>query len=201
MINLVSLNISYNNVCDLSPLSNLNKLKILNLSHNKIEKLDNLFNMQSLQFINLENNEISSFLQISHLSSINHFPSLTNICFQSIDKKYTNPICKDASYFKRIYDIFDNNKQIISIDHHRINSHHIQNSIDIILQSVRCNSVTYHNTKCWIPKNYDISTSTNIDVAHDLEFQMAKKKLYGSISTAINESSSTKLQLIELQQS
>lgn len=187
-INLVSLNISYNDIEDLSILSNLKNLKILNASHNKIQKLNNIFNMDSLQIIDLENNQISSFIQISHLSSIKHFPSLTHLSFKSIDNQSINPICNDPSYFEKICDIFSDNR-LISIDHHRVSVNDIHKSINEILQRLRKRSNCDPDIKSWIPANYfkcndDATTNPTLD----LQFQMAQKGLSATVQQAVKES-------------
>jgi len=56
--NLESVNLGYNEIENISPLSNLANLEILHLYHNNISDLDPLHSLPSLQWLNLNSNQV-----------------------------------------------------------------------------------------------------------------------------------------------
>ena len=71
--NLCYLNLSFNNICNISWLTLLPHLKILDLSHNKINNIGEISDMLCLSVLRLHNNNISS------LSSFTNLPLLTEL--------------------------------------------------------------------------------------------------------------------------
>lgn len=59
-IHLKSLNLSYNQIKNLSPIVRLDELENLNLSHNNIEDISYISNLVNLKELNLSDNQISS---------------------------------------------------------------------------------------------------------------------------------------------
>jgi|GEM_PF-873594 len=82
---LYNLDLSYNQIEDLSPLSSLTSIHILNLDSNNIKNIDPLKNISSLEFLNLSNNEITDFTPLHSLSLLNDlcisYMNLSNIDF------------------------------------------------------------------------------------------------------------------------
>eukprot|EP01083_Nonionella_stella_P142018 438582_1 len=199
-VHLVTLDISGNNIESVSSLSNLKQLKRLNASHNRISKVHDLCNMPQLEYINLENNNISSFVQVSHLSSTRHFPSLLHVSFRSLDKAFSNPICDDSAYTKKIMEICarrEDKHQIVSIDHCRIASIEVRQSIDQMLAEYRRESKQKLNSEgeretisSWI-QSCDVLDGKfnplNTVIRNDLKFQTEKKKLLAIIQSSKNE--------------
>lgn len=64
------LNLSRNEITDITPLSNLTNLMKLNLSENFIEDLSPIKNLKSLKILNLKENEISDISPLENLTNL-----------------------------------------------------------------------------------------------------------------------------------
>lgn len=195
--NIVTLDLSCNKIQDISPLSNLKHLKRLNVSNNRISKLHELCTMEQLEAVNLEGNEIESFIQIAHLSSVRHFPALLHVSFQSLDRKTSNPICDEASYLQRVFDVFASRSgtfHIVSIDHRRITA----NQLDRALKEWRrcqqdCIGPESKAPSPWIEE--EPTKNECHGAANDLKFQALKNKLETCLRRSKNELSKVNLDL------
>ncbi|MCB5252345.1 MAG: leucine-rich repeat domain-containing protein, partial [Candidatus Cloacimonetes bacterium] len=70
LINLPELILHYNQISDLSPLSNLNNLQYLILFYNQISDLGPLSNLSNLQILDLSSNQVSDLSPLSNLSNL-----------------------------------------------------------------------------------------------------------------------------------
>lgn len=77
MKNLVTLDLSYNQISDITPLSGLKKLKTLNLFSNKISSIDALAGLTDLEEVNLGEN---LFSDISPLKGLTGLKKLNLVC-------------------------------------------------------------------------------------------------------------------------
>ena len=77
MKNLVTLDLSYNQISDITPLSGLKKLKTLNLFSNKISSIDALAGLTELEDVNLGEN---LFSDISPLKGLTDLKKLNLVC-------------------------------------------------------------------------------------------------------------------------
>lgn len=77
MKNLVTLDLSYNQIRDITPLSGLKKLKTLNLFSNKISSIDALAGLTDLEDVNLGEN---LFSDISPLKGLTGLKKLNLVC-------------------------------------------------------------------------------------------------------------------------
>ena len=77
MKNLVTLDLSYNQISDITPLSGLKKLKTLNLFSNKIASIDALAGLTDLEDVNLGEN---LFSDISPLKGLTGLKKLNLVC-------------------------------------------------------------------------------------------------------------------------
>jgi leucine rich repeat protein len=77
MKNLVTLDLSYNQISDITPLSGLKKLKTLNLFSNKISSIDALAGLTELEEVNLGEN---LFSDISPLKGLTGLKKLNLVC-------------------------------------------------------------------------------------------------------------------------
>ena len=68
--NLEILNISSNKLTSISGMSNLNNLKILHLASNNISKIEDLENLTNLEELYLRGNQISKLRGLENLSSL-----------------------------------------------------------------------------------------------------------------------------------
>jgi hypothetical protein len=75
-IHTLILDLSYNLIYDLSPLTNLCSLLDLNLSNNRIEYIDEIGNLRQLKSINLSNNSINDISPLFDICSL-EFADLT----------------------------------------------------------------------------------------------------------------------------
>ncbi|KAL5249063.1 hypothetical protein ACHWQZ_G018040 [Mnemiopsis leidyi] len=91
--NLVSLDVSYNKVHDLSPLFKLQSLQILDLSNNKLSSLKGLEYMPALSSLNVSGNELASLESLKLLETI---PNLRKVIMK--DGNVGNPVCHLDSY-------------------------------------------------------------------------------------------------------
>jgi len=91
--NLVSLDVGYNRVKDLSPLFKLQSLQILDLSNNKLTSLKGLEYMPTLSSLNISGNELSSLESLKLLETI---PNLRKLILR--DGNIGNPVCHLNSY-------------------------------------------------------------------------------------------------------
>lgn len=66
-IHLKSLDLSYNEIKDLSPITRLDEIENLNLSHNQIEDVSYISNFVNLKELNLSDNQISDLDHSRHL--------------------------------------------------------------------------------------------------------------------------------------
>lgn len=73
MTHLTTLDLSYNDIEDISSLSNLIHMKELNLENNKVVDISALSNLIYMKELNLEHNNISD------INAIKDFTSLTNL--------------------------------------------------------------------------------------------------------------------------
>lgn len=77
MKNLVTLDLSYNQISDITPLSGLKKLKTLNLFFNKISSIDALAGLTDIEDVNLGEN---LFSDISPLKGLTGLKKLNLVC-------------------------------------------------------------------------------------------------------------------------
>ena len=77
MTNLTSLDLSYNEITDIQPLSGLKKLKTLNLFSNKVASIDALTELKNLQDVNLGENPFSD---TSTLKELRELKKLNLVC-------------------------------------------------------------------------------------------------------------------------
>jgi hypothetical protein len=75
-IHTVTLDLSFNRIYDLSPLTSLGSLQELNLSNNQIEYIDDISNLQQLKSIDLSNNSIGDILPLMEIETL-EFADLT----------------------------------------------------------------------------------------------------------------------------
>ncbi|XP_064168520.1 leucine-rich repeat-containing protein 61-like isoform X3 [Anguilla rostrata] len=93
--NLERLDLSGNNITNLTPLASLRLLLVLNLSSNRISNLEPICNCDSLQSLNVAGNLISS---IENLQCLQSLRKIESIRLKDNTYNYTNPICKNSSY-------------------------------------------------------------------------------------------------------
>lgn len=116
---LENINLGYNRIRVLSNLERcIGRIKILNLSHNEIESLDGLDKIYSLEKINLSHNNINDIHEVQHISKL---PNLESIYL------FHNPISEKKHYRLRVYREFlhvgalmSGNRAFPSIDHRPI---------------------------------------------------------------------------------
>lgn len=70
LLNLESLDLSSNKITDIAPIENLTQLTSLNLSYNKIQYLSPLKRLLRLQILNVERNKINSIIVLANLKKI-----------------------------------------------------------------------------------------------------------------------------------
>lgn len=107
--NLVSLDLSENRICDLSPLSELKNLTYLELDRNNIRDLSPLSGLSSLEHLNIYNNFLEDITPLSNLHNlqfldmhyanregtvIDHTPlsSLTSLNYLSVESNHLSDI-------------------------------------------------------------------------------------------------------------
>jgi Leucine-rich repeat (LRR) protein len=90
---LITLDLSHNNIGDLRPLKELKKLEKLGLEVNKIESLSELRNLVELKFLFLTKNRISDIRLASNFTKLerfsigfNNISSIQNVTFDRMDK-------------------------------------------------------------------------------------------------------------------
>eukprot|EP01083_Nonionella_stella_P142017 438581_1 len=119
---------------------------------------------------------------------------------KSLDKAFSNPICDDSAYTKKIMEICarrEDKHQIVSIDHCRIASIEVRQSIDQMLAEYRRESKQKLNSEgeretisSWI-QSCDVLDGKfnplNTVIRNDLKFQTEKKKLLAIIQSSKNE--------------
>eukprot|EP00162_Nutomonas_longa_P007475 comp17803_c0_seq1/m.30726 comp17803_c0_seq1/g.30726 ORF comp17803_c0_seq1/g.30726 comp17803_c0_seq1/m.30726 type:complete len:244 (+) comp17803_c0_seq1:22-753(+) len=93
---LVSLDLSRNNISELTGLEGLTDLKKLDLSGNRIREVNDLADLFSLEVLDLSNNSIAT---IKDLSALAQFKSLKTLHVAK------NPICENSSYKEKIKDL------------------------------------------------------------------------------------------------
>ena len=71
-IHMVSMDLSFNLIYDLSPLACLASLQELNLSNNQIEYIDDISNLQQLKSIDLSNNSITDILPLLEIEVLEY---------------------------------------------------------------------------------------------------------------------------------
>ena len=74
---LTELRLDYNEITDISPLSNLKTLNSIYLNHNKITNISPLSDLQALQFVFLNQNEITDISPLGGIETL-YFVSLTD---------------------------------------------------------------------------------------------------------------------------
>jgi len=134
---LINLDLSYNQIVDITPLQELKNIQKINLSRNKIWNISPLKNLKNIELLDLSNNEIVNFKNVNHL--IDNFrlisnwignpidietlyPNInltTNVCFLDNDEislyayeHFLNPFLKQnriVSYFAQ------NNEEVLSL--------------------------------------------------------------------------------------
>ena len=130
----------------------------------------------------MEGNQINSWVQISHLASQRQFPKLSNVSFKSLDQFLTNPICETENYDTKIRETFmdsrndnnsysnneNNNAQLLSIDHHRINNGNFETNMTQYLKEWKDQdtlkekelSEQFNNDRHWVELN-DVTNSND----------------------------------------
>ncbi|XP_058264962.1 leucine-rich repeat-containing protein 61 isoform X1 [Hemibagrus wyckioides] len=106
-INLERLDLSGNNITNLTPLASLRLLLVLNLSANRISNIEPISSCESLQSLNLAGNIISS---IDSLQALKPLRKLESIRLKDNTYNYTNPVCKNPSYRNTVLELFPNIK-------------------------------------------------------------------------------------------
>ncbi|KAG7473391.1 hypothetical protein MATL_G00095310 [Megalops atlanticus] len=104
---LERLDLSGNNITNLTPLASLRMLRALNLSANRISNLEPICSCESLQSLNVAGNLISS---IESLQCLQSMKNLENIRLKDNTRNYTNPVCKNPSYRNMLLEMFPNIK-------------------------------------------------------------------------------------------
>ncbi|KAJ8417282.1 hypothetical protein AAFF_G00285090 [Aldrovandia affinis] len=105
--NLERLDLSGNNITNVTPLASLRLLLVLNLSANRIANLEPICNCDSLQNLNVAGNLISS---IENLQCLQSLEKMENIRLKDNTYNYTNPVCKNSSYRNILLEMFPNLK-------------------------------------------------------------------------------------------
>lgn len=67
---ITDLDLSYNNIVEITGLESLPKLKYLNLSYNQITNISSIVNLKNLRILNLQNNKIKDLKGISALQNL-----------------------------------------------------------------------------------------------------------------------------------
>ncbi|XP_017563840.1 leucine-rich repeat-containing protein 61 isoform X1 [Pygocentrus nattereri] len=102
-INLERLDLSGNNITNITPLASLRLLVVLNLSANRISNLEPIASCESLQSLNVAGNLVSS---TDGLHALKTLRKLESIRLKDNTYNYTNPVCKNASYRNIILEMF-----------------------------------------------------------------------------------------------
>uniref|UniRef100_UPI00398F07DD leucine-rich repeat-containing protein 61 n=1 Tax=Pristiophorus japonicus TaxID=55135 RepID=UPI00398F07DD len=102
-VNLERLDLSGNNIANLTPLASLKLLIVLNLSANRIANLDPLHSCENLQSLNLAGNLISS---VDALRSLTELKNLETIRLKDTVCNFSNPVCLNTSYRSAVLEIF-----------------------------------------------------------------------------------------------
>ncbi|XP_078388390.1 leucine-rich repeat-containing protein 61 isoform X2 [Cetorhinus maximus] len=102
-VNLERLDLSGNDISNLTPLSSLKLLTVLNLSANRISNLDPLNSCENLQNLNLSGNLISS---VDALRSLSELKNLETIRLKDTICNFSNPVCMNTSYRSAMLEIF-----------------------------------------------------------------------------------------------
>ncbi|XP_067871393.1 leucine-rich repeat-containing protein 61 isoform X2 [Heterodontus francisci] len=102
-VNLERLDLSGNDISNLTPLASLKLLAVLNLSANRISNLDPLHSCENLQSLNLAGNLISS---VDALRSLSELKILETIRLKDAICNFSNPVCMNTSYQSAILEIF-----------------------------------------------------------------------------------------------
>ncbi|KAI1904458.1 hypothetical protein AGOR_G00005850 [Albula goreensis] len=105
--NLERLDLSGNNIINLTPLASLQLLIVLNLSANRIANLEPICKCDSLQSLNVAGNLISSIESLQCLRSLRKMESIR---LKDNTNNYTNPVCKNSSYRNILLEMFPNLK-------------------------------------------------------------------------------------------
>lgn len=108
-LNLVELNLSKNQISDLSCLSKLNFLEVLDLSCNQISNIDPLSSLTNLYELKIGGNQITSITSLTPCSNLNKLQLSTS--------RLSNPICYQFNYPTFVVDCL---QQIIQIDGLRV---------------------------------------------------------------------------------
>ncbi|XP_061102387.1 leucine-rich repeat-containing protein 61-like [Conger conger] len=106
-MNLERLDLSGNNITNLTPLSSLRVLLTLNLSANRINSLEAINTCYSLQSLNVAGNLISSIENLHCLQSLRNMESIR---LNDNLYNYTNPVCKNSAYRNVLLEMFPNIK-------------------------------------------------------------------------------------------
>ncbi|KAJ8344508.1 hypothetical protein SKAU_G00318370 [Synaphobranchus kaupii] len=107
--NLERLDLSGNNITNITPLASLRLLLVLNLSSNRISNLEPISNCDSLQSLNVAGNLISS---IENLQCLQSLMKMESIRLKDNTYNYTNPVCKNSSYRSALLEMFPNLKVV-----------------------------------------------------------------------------------------
>ncbi|XP_067829427.1 leucine-rich repeat-containing protein 61 isoform X1 [Heptranchias perlo] len=102
-VNLERLDLSGNDISNLTPLASLKLLIVLNLSANRISNLDPLRSCENLQSLNLAGNLISS---VDALCSLTELKNLETIRLKDTVCNFSNPVCMNTSYRCAVLEIF-----------------------------------------------------------------------------------------------
>ena len=127
--NLISIDLQNNNIVDISFLQTLINLKKLNLSHNNIKNITSLKYLENLEYLNLSNNNIKDISKIYELTKI-------------IEIKLTdNPIKnKKIENLEKHFGIFKEKPN---------NTLYIENNNNnIVFQDIKSNDISIHENYC-----------------------------------------------------
>lgn len=89
-LNLTVLDVSFNTLTSVEPLSSLKYLKTLILVSNRIDKLDSFKNLQVVEQIYLQNNKVKFISELNHLVGLGNLKVLS---LQSLSGEDRNPVC------------------------------------------------------------------------------------------------------------
>uniref|UniRef100_H3A5T9 Leucine rich repeat containing 61 n=1 Tax=Latimeria chalumnae TaxID=7897 RepID=H3A5T9_LATCH len=163
-LNIERLDISDNNITNLTPLSSLKLLIVLNASCNRITNLDALSSCENLQSLNVAGNLLSSFDSLRGLTPLK---KLENIRLKNCIGNFTNPVCISSAYRSTMLDMFPNIKVL---DGERVSGRgsdlfKLCKDIDNSLKGLYNNGPLREipSAKPWVEKGYwDLKPNQNI---------------------------------------
>ncbi|XP_077989316.1 leucine-rich repeat-containing protein 61-like [Glandiceps talaboti] len=128
------LDLSYNDISQLRPLSTLKQLNYLNISGNRIVSLEPLKELENLKSLNIAGNLIGS---IESLRCLGDLDDLEDLRLKDTINHLTNPICHNTQYKEKIMILLPRLK---TLDGERVSGqgselHRICQELDIAIQS------------------------------------------------------------------